>query len=224
MKKAILALIFMFSLSVFGDRVETDNVIFNKGVSVYSNIEMKTGSGKINFQDKTSLNTNSFTPEDMMMYPVFIIPLDGEHGWSEVELKATTNNFTDALQPIYWLESLGNSYTAWTNYPKADLSAKIYYCYPDSIEPRAWVLANKSQTLTQQIGANGNYQVTVVVVPSFFVNDGSTNTWMYKNNDNLIWVYRRRNATDGEKNTAGKPIWHPIVPVDWRRRGFNISF
>lgn len=54
-------------------------------------------------------------------------------------------------------------------------------------------------------------------MPSFTVKDGSTNTWMYKNNDSLIWVYRRRTATGGETNSLGRQIWHPIIPSEWKR-------
>ena len=57
--------------------------------------------------------------------PVFNIPLDG---WSEFELKASTNNYRTgvaAVDMVYWFESLGcDAYGgAWTNCPGADLNA-----------------------------------------------------------------------------------------------------
>lgn len=215
MKKSLISVLISIILSfpAFADRIETDNVTFNKNVNIVSNVNLRA-NGQITMVDGGIISTNTYTPENIMMHPVFVIPLSG---WSEFELKADTNNFNGATI-CYWLESLGNSYTAWTNYAHADLNAKIFYCNPDTTNnARSWNLLNITNTLTQAIGVNGNYQNTVIAIPSFTLKDGSTNTWMYKSNDKVIWVYRRRTASYGETNSLGRAIWNPIVPVEYRR-------
>ena len=215
MKKLIASILMSLLLifPAFADRTETDNVTFQKNVNIQSNLNL-TGKGKIIMQDGGEISTNSFTPENIMMHPVFVIPLNG---WSEFELKADTNNF-NGTTICYWLESLGNSFTAWTNYVHADLNRKVYYCNPDTTNNvRTWQSLSITNSLTQAIGLSGNYQNTVIAIPSFTLKDGSTNTWMNKGNDKLVWVYRRRTATYGETNSVGKFIWHPIYPTEWRR-------
>lgn len=150
--------------------------------------------------------------------PVFNIPLGG---WSEFELKASTNNYATGVATndmVYWFESLGrDAYGgAWTNCPVADLDAALFFCNPDAGNGRAWSRWTNALTLTEQIGANGNYQQTVVIFPSRTVKSGATNVWMYPGNGKLIWSYRRRDAAEGETNALGRTIWHPVMPDGWR--------
>ena len=164
-----------------------------------------------------------------IQYPVFNIPLDS---WSEVELKASTNNFNPALtneleRLAYWYESLGSvALTSWYGFAHADINAQLFFCNPDNTNynARSWVLATNNLTLTEQIGTNGNYQSTVVVIPSLTVQDGTTNTWMRPDNDNVVWVYRRRTAAYGETNLLGKAIWHPIEAVRWIKKPMSVHF
>jgi hypothetical protein len=159
-------------------------------------------------------------PPGLVKYPVFVVPLNG---WSEVELKASTNNFSPGAFGVtncaYWFESLGRTaLPEWYAFAHADAGAQLFYCDPDAAgyNSRSWVQATNTLTLTEQIGGNGNYQDTVVVIPGLTVRDGSTNAWMYPENDNLVWVYRRRTAACGETNALGLTVWHPIVPCQWR--------
>ena len=166
------------------------------------------------------------TSPGMMQYPVFNIPLNG---WTDFELKASTNNFkpADTNNLLLWYESLGTvSYPHWAAYRHADLNAQTYYCNPDAsgYDGRSWILATNNLSLTEQIGVNGNYQETVVCIPSMTVNDGGTNTWMYPANEHLVWSYRRRTAAYGETNALGRMIWHPIVPSQWRRTPMDVHF
>ena len=160
-------------------------------------------------------------PAGAVQYPVFNIPLNG---WSEVELKASTNNYRTGVATndlLYWFESLGKPLSGWTNFPNADVGARLYYCNPDGADPRAWVRWTNGASLTQQIGTNSNYQSTVIVIPSPSVLCGRTNFWMTPENDALVWSFRRRSAAYGETNRLGKTVWHTIVPSAWRERPFN---
>jgi hypothetical protein len=174
-----------------------------------------------NFVLKTSL--------EIMQYPVFNIPLNGSDGWTDFELKASTNNFNQAYPDhlLLWYESLGTtSYPSWGTYMHADLHAQTFYCNPDTgtYDSRSWILATNNLSLTEQIGVNGNYQETVVCIPSMTVNDGGTNTWMYPGNESLTWVYRRHTPAYGETNALGHLIWHPIVPSQWRRTPMDVHY
>ena len=163
-----------------------------------------------------------------MMHPVFIIPMrDGTQQWTEFELKASTNNYAsgDMNSIAYWLESIGDQYNdgvnQWNQWPRADLNAKIFYVNPlHAPDFRSWKTWDRSSTLTEQLLASGvggdSTFENVVVIPSFTVQDGSTNVWMYRENPSLIWSYRRRTSSAGEVNNEGQAAWHPIVPVDWR--------
>jgi hypothetical protein len=165
-----------------------------------------------------------------MQYPVFNIPLNGSQGWSDFELKASTNNFKPTDPPnnlLLWYESLGTvSFPEWGAYKHADLNAQTFFSNPDAsgFDGRSWILATNTLSLTEQIGANGNYQESVVCIPSFTVKDGGTNTWMYPENERLVWAYRRRTAAYGETNGSGRALWHPIVPSQWRRTPMSVDF
>lgn len=100
MKKLIVSILMSLLLifPVFADRTETDNVTFLKNVNIQSNLNL-TLKGKIVMQDGGIISTNTFTPENIMMHSVFVIPLDG---WSEIELKGDTNNFA-STDFCYWL-------------------------------------------------------------------------------------------------------------------------
>ena len=161
-------------------------------------------------------------------YPVFVLPMAG---WSEVELKASTNNFSPATYGVtnmaYWYESLGRvAYPDWYAFAHADVGAQLFYCNPDAagFNERSWILATNALSLTEQIGGNGNYQDTVVVVPGLTVKDGSTNSWMNPANENLVWVYRRRTAAFGETNALGRTVWHPIAPNQWRTTPMRVRY
>jgi len=182
--------------------------------------------GEIAMKDVEVLVPSDLVPvtnaldQTAVRYPVFNIPLDG---WSEVELKASTNNFNPATHGVtnmaYWYESLGRvAYPEWYAFAHADVGAQLFYCSPDAagFNERSWILATNALSLTEQIGGNGNYQDTVVVVPSLTVKDGSTNSWMNPANENLVWVYRRRTAAFGETNALGRTVWHPVAPCQWR--------
>jgi hypothetical protein len=196
-------------------------------------------SGGIRLGDAAVKDVEVVVPSDLaaitealdltaVRYPVFNIPLAG---WSEIEVKASTNNFNPASGGItnmaYWYESIGtNAYAGYGFGGHADVRAQLFYCNPDAAANggRTWILATNALTLTEQIGGNGNYQDTVVFVPSLTVRDGSTNTWMCPGNDNLVWVYRRRNAVHDETNGAGRAVFHPVVPVQWRSTPLNARF
>lgn len=158
-------------------------------------------------------------------YPVFQIPLDGLRGFCDFELKASTNNFSTEVGHVYWFDSLGTNFQQWAELLISDKQANVFFCNPDIGDPRNYIKWSLSASLGEQIGvANTNYQHTVLISPSHAV--PGADVWMKENNDNLIWVYRRRTIIGGEQHPlnplnplnplTNKSIWHPIVPMYWR--------
>ena len=41
--------------------------------------------------------------------------------------------------------------------------------------------------------------------------------WLSEENAEVVWCYARADASGSEKDTNGKVIWHPAVPVRWFR-------
>lgn len=201
-KKISIGLLTAFaSVSVYAQRTEIEEFMFKNGVAVSNYL---------------TLNGQSVAVDGL--YPVFVIPISG---WSELELKASTNNFDATNMPenqrmAYWYESLGSvALSYWTNNAHADLGGRLFYCNPD-INERGWAMKSNTVSLTEMLGANGGLLETVVVSPSRVLNDGSVPSWMYPGNQNMVWSYRRRTAVAGETNRLGKAVWHPIWPVEWR--------
>lgn len=143
-------------------------------------------------------------------YPIFNIPLNE---FVDFELKASTNNYAHWTDIVYWFDSLGTTFEEWPAEPVADVNASVYFCNPDysGVDSRAWIKLNLAEPLSAQLKLeNGNYQNTVICMPSHLLAGGDTCEWMTEDNDTLIWMYRRRTLVTGER------AWHPIVPAQWR--------
>jgi len=231
----ILALLTVLSNVSFAARIETEEFIFQAKTTMQDDLTLTNGavirltntvisaSNGVLYITFEGNSAPVVTDGTDIKYPVFNIPLNS---WSEVELKGSTNNF-DSGDATYWYESLGtNVLSVWADFAGSDLNGQLFYCNPTNAlyDGRAWIFKPNSTSLTEVIGGDGNYQDTVVVVPSLTTQDGSTNTWMYPANDNLVWVYRRRTSSAGETNDSGDFIWHPIYPSTWRKTPMNVSF
>jgi hypothetical protein len=140
--------------------------------------------------DNTQINlteTNGFVAYNghPYMYPVFRIPMDGK--WSEVLLKANTNNFLD--NHLYWYFTFGTNWPTYWNAPNADTNAYLYYV---NAITNAAICPNE-----------------VIIIPSRTTRGNGNSSWMTPYNQSLIWVYRRATPNITE-NT-----WNPIVPIIW---------
>lgn len=168
----------------------------------------------------------------MGTYPIFEIPLDGQHGYCDFELKASTNNFmrvsasNELDNIVYWYDSLGNTFPEFTQlaYKISDLHANVFFCNTGSHDAmgdsRSYVQVSYNSALGSQIDVTAtNYQHTVLISPSHTVPGASE--WMLPTNEKLIWVYRRRSVNAGERTASGRSIWHPIYPVEWKQKQFN---
>ncbi len=155
-------------------------------------------------------------PGTSTAYPVFVFDLwhfDPNIGsfllCTEVELKCSTNNFTDLH---YWADSFFRTNPNSVTNTFFDVNARFYFTdYSSTDETRRIVYTTgTASTLTAGIGVEG-FVNQVIIIP-----DASTFQWLEKDNPNLSWVYRLRTPLDGGiTNSAGRGVWQPCVPVAW---------
>jgi hypothetical protein len=144
------------------------------------------------------------------LFPVFWVPLGD--GWFDVMLRATVTNFagaTEADKTVYECDSYGATGTA-----HEDTNALFYFTDPTSADPRIWrtkTAASIQQSLTSP---SGGLLHGVLVMPSKIT---GSSTWMFQDNTNLRWVYRRVGTNaDAEQGPFGGDLWTPITPIEWR--------
>lgn len=155
-------------------------------------------------------------PNTSTAYPVFAFDMwhyDPAQGsfrlCTEIELKCSTNNFTDLH---YWADSLYRTEPNTVTNEFFDANARFYFADYDSTDETRQMnyTTGTESTLTDLIGVAG-YVQQILVVP-----DSTTFQWLEKGNDDLVWVYRLRTPIDmGVTNSVGRAVWQPCYPVAW---------
>jgi hypothetical protein len=153
------------------------------------------------------------TPADMnavaaaASYPVLVLPLGGQ--WTDFELKASTNNFTNLC---YYLRSSGVT-------PHADDSdVRVYFTDDYATDTRQWHRAAVATPICSQLADPSHSEVEYVVVQPSHECAVDWRGWMSNCNTRLVWSFVRYDGIDYEKNATGtKPHWNPVVPVEWRK-------
>ena len=128
---------------------------------------------------------------------------------TEIELKCSTNNFSDLH---YWADSLFRTDPNAVTNTFFDATARFYFADYDSTDETRQMnyTTGTASSLTDLIGVAGHVQ-QILVVPN-----ASTFQWLEKSNDDLSWVYRLRTPVDmGVTNSAGRGVWQPCVPIAW---------
>ena len=158
--------------------------------------------------DWQSFDSGSDTVQET--YPVFRLPV--AFGlelscWTDFEIKASTNNFTNL---VYYYQSWVSETNAY-----GDTNTLIYYTDDYAADVRVWQTAIHSQSIASQLVHTNSIVETVYFYPS---HNCSINweTWMYKTNENLVWSWVRNDAVANEMNVDGtKQHWMPIRPDSW---------
>jgi hypothetical protein len=171
------------------------------------------GSNSIVFSDGTILSANSVRTLNTLTngntYPVFRIDVGLVDGnWTDFELKASTNNFTNM---VYFIQSWTNSYQEY-----GDTNVLIYFTDDYSADVREWhQRTNNALCIGDNLTSTNSVVQWIYVFPSHNCsNDWST--WMYATNKNLIWSYVRADVIGQEMNVTGsKQRWNPIRPESW---------
>lgn len=144
----------------------------------------------------------------MAPYASFDIKLGA--GFTDFELKATVDNFTDdPVNMVFFYHSPDPNESVvpqvWTTRPDVYFTDSQFVGSPPSRNQRYW----RKQSASQSIAAmrtNGNSVIASVTV---VVRDMGT---ISPANPNLVWSYARMTPTGYEEDAGGKSIWHTITP------------
>ncbi|MDD5677132.1 MAG: hypothetical protein PHW60_03955 [Kiritimatiellae bacterium] len=141
-------------------------------------------------------------------YPVICIELGG--AWTDFELKASTNNFTNL---VYYYKSSATNATA------DDADPYVYFSDDYLADVRQWKRQDPIHSnIYSQLSNTNSVCNYVYIFPS-------TNTivpasqWMQATNDHLVWSWVRFDGLDFEKNADGsKQRWNLVRPERWEMR------
>jgi hypothetical protein len=140
-------------------------------------------------------------------YPVFRLDLGGQ--WTDFELKASTNNFTNL---VYYIKSSG------TNEYQDDTNVWVYFTDDYAGDVRKWVRASPGTGIWSQLVNPTNSVVGAVIVCPSHDCVVDWERWMSATNNRLVWSYVRYDGIDFERNVTGnKTRWNAAVPVEWRQ-------
>lgn len=146
-------------------------------------------------------------PADEYAYPVLVLPLGGQ--WTDFELKASTNNFTNLC---YYVMSSGTN--AWTS------DTNVWVCFTDdyTADVRQWHRSAVATAIGRQVVEPAKSEVEYVVVMPSHECGVDWRQWMSRGNDKLVWSFVRYDGIGFEMNATGtKTHWNPVVPVEWRK-------
>lgn len=158
-------------------------------------------------------------------FALFIIPLNDYHTpsssstpWTGFELKASTNNFSEAVDQehriTFWCPSHGSGTGSFTSDDADFFVVGDDQTMLQSRDNRAWVRANNTLFAGLLAGARVPNAVAVLVSPDRCKRESDT-SWLRDDNDDLIWSYMRVDESGHELNTGGRPLWNPVMPVRW---------
>jgi hypothetical protein len=143
---------------------------------------------------------------DECAYPVLVLELGGQ--WTDFELKASTNNFTNLC--YYVMSSGTNAYTSDTN-------VWVYFTDDYAADSRQWHRSAVTTAIWSQVSNRTNSEVEYVVVNPSHQCAVDWQQWMSRTNSRLVWSFVRYDGIGLEMNTTGtKTHWNPVVPVEWR--------
>ena len=140
-------------------------------------------------------------------YPVLRLELGGQ--WTDFELKASTNNFTNL---VYYIKSSG------TNAFADDTNVWVYFTDDHSADVRQWHRSPPATAIGSQLANPTNSVVEFAIVCPSHECAVNWETWMALTNRALVWSFVRYDGIGLEMNASGtKSHWNPVVPVEWRK-------
>ena len=140
-------------------------------------------------------------------FPVLRLEVGGH--WTDFELKASTNNFTNL---VYYIMSSGtNAYTTDTN-------VWVYFTDDYGADVRQWHRSAPATAISGQVADPSHSEVEFVVVCPSHDCAVDWEAWMARTNNALVWSFVRYDGIGLEMNATGtRTHWNPVVPVEWRK-------
>jgi hypothetical protein len=191
--------------------VGTNSIHFSDGttLSPATMVSRSTVSNIASTAVADALSTQQVTAVEGT-FPVF--HLDLGNNWTDFELKASTNNFSNL---VYWAMSSA------TNCVADDTNIWTYFTDDYSPDPRQWLRSPPATPILSQL-TNVNSVVSAVVVCPSHDCQIPWQSWMSATNDRLVWSFARYDGIGFETNRTGtKTRWNATLPVEWRRTRIN---
>lgn len=150
-------------------------------------------------------------------YALFLIhlnPNSASHPFSDIELKATTNNYYGSSMMFYCASSVNGDPERSGN-PQWNHDWCRIYVLTSKVDSdvRRW----KRIRNTTDLGSYNPREMAIIVDPSSqYLRRGQGSAWLKESNDELIWSYVRITASGPEMDEGGtKQLWRPTMPVKW---------
>lgn len=139
-------------------------------------------------------------------FPVLRLELGG--AWTDFELKASTNNFTNL---VYYVLS------SRTNDVADDPDVWVHFTDDYGADVRVWNKSSVSTSIVSQLASESSEVEYVIVQPSHECAVPWA-AWMSATNSKLVWSFVRYDGINLEMNFDGnRSHWNATVPVEWRK-------
>jgi len=204
-------------LTTTGSNATTGNSTRNV-VAVLPASHGGTGATGLNNSTLTVSGGNLTVTGVIAPYAVIYIPLPPGSQWTDFELKASINNFTnDETGMVFFYHSPDPSKTAvpstgqvWTVKPDVYFTDSGKTGTPNQ---RTWATQNSTDSIALQLADQVNSEVGGFII---VVRD---NLSAY--NNNLVWSYSLLDGATVDKDPANRSVWRPVWPVQWINTVFN---
>ena len=142
-------------------------------------------------------------------YAVIYIPLPAGSQWTDFELKASTNNFTNVTTGmVFWYHSpdptkLIITGQRWTVRPDVYFTDSGKTGTPNQ---RGWIKQNDTQSIFAMLtDANSEVGGFLIVIKDD----------LSAHRDHLVFSYSLLDASTGDKDPANRGVWRPVWPQEW---------
>ena len=201
-KTISIGLLVAFTLSTcYAQRTEVEKFFFLDEVAVSNDLTV-TGELFVKYND-----------------PVFYIPNIGDQGWTDFELKGSTNNFFDSgtygqtgrTDFFYWYHSPNPEIAIYTH-QVYNIRPDVYFTYSGAASPgggRQWFnqkdYSESIYDIITPINANAIIGGWIVVVRGLNIRQIDIKKW--------VWSYCLMDADGHDTDASNSLIWRPAFPV-----------
>jgi len=168
-----------------------------------------TLGSQTNFVLATTNNTSHGATQKR--YAMFIIQLNvpgDANQFVDVELKASTNNFSASAADAYKLTYYCHTSIPGGTYQGSTMDGFRLYSSSQAGDRRIWAKCPTMDSAPNQTPAT----IAIIVSPDVCVRtDGM---WLDESNEEIVWSYLRSTSSGRETDSYGE-VWRQIEPIKW---------
>jgi hypothetical protein len=151
--------------------------------------------------------TNAVSP--FGIYPEFEIPVGDANGrWTDYEIKASTNGFTNL---VYHFQSFAAPDASY-----GDTNALVWFTDDFLADPRRWVAKAADTAIALQLTSATGSVVRVVYHSASRTTKVPAAGWMSATNTRLVWMFSRWDGATSEKNAGGTVQQWTLIEPKWK--------